>query len=201
MRLIDADVLLIDGRSGSGKTRLAERVVSACAAAGRPAQVLHVEALYPGWDGLAEGSEALAGALRSGAYRVYDWIAGEFDARERIAPRAPLVIEGCGAITAANLAAARHWAAGADVAGRGSADPLVRSVWLEVDAEVRKRRALARDGDVYTPHWDRWAAQEEALYARHRPWELADRTIAPALGPGPAPRPGPGLGPAPRERR
>ena len=169
---VNSDVLLIDGRSGSGKTHLAERVAAACAAARRPAQVLHVEALYPGWDGLAEGSEALAAALQNGSYRVYDWIAGKFDARERIAGRAPLLIEGCGAITAANLAAARDWGRRAT-----GGEPRVCSVWLHLDADVRKRRALARDGEVYAPHWDRWAAQEEELYARHRPWELADRTF------------------------
>ncbi|MEV8337186.1 hypothetical protein [Leucobacter sp. NPDC077196] len=169
----ECDVLLIDGRSGSGKTRLAERLEAEGAAAGRAMQVLHVEALYPGWDGLAEGSEALAAALHAGTYGVYDWVAAEFSERKRIEPRLPLVIEGCGAITVSNLAAAREWA------GRigGVVSPCVRSVWLEVESEVRKRRALARDGEVYAPHWDRWAAQEEALYARHRPWELADRTI------------------------
>ncbi|MEJ6488508.1 hypothetical protein PQI23_02085 [Leucobacter sp. USCH14] len=171
--LANCDVLLIDGRSGSGKTHLADRVAAACAAARRPAQVLHVEALYPGWDGLAEGSEALAAALQRGGYRVYDWIAESFGAHERIEGRAPLLIEGCGAITAANLTAARDWAR--RVTGDASR---VRSVWLQVDAEVRKRRALARDGEVYAPHWDRWAAQEDELYARHRPWELADGAFA-----------------------
>ncbi len=170
--LADCDVLLIDGRSGSGKTHLAEHMMQTFAALRRPAQVLHVEALYPGWDGLAAGSLALAAALRTSSYRAYDWIAAAFGARERIEPRVPLVIEGCGAITAENLAAAENWAAAA-----GAALPRVRSVWLEVEAVTRKRRALARDGEVYAPHWDRWAAQEEELYAWHRPWELADRTI------------------------
>lgn len=174
--LAECDVLFIDGRSGSGKTQLAERIALVSAAARRPAQVLHVEALYPGWDGLAEGSAALAAALRAGSYRVYDWITGEFGERERIAPRTPLVIEGCGAITVENLAAARDWAAAV------MTRPRVCSVWLEVDAVTRKRRALARDGAVYAPHWSRWAAQEAELYARHRPWELADRTITTSGG-------------------
>jgi cytidylate kinase len=45
-------------------------------------------------------------------------------------------------------------------------------VWLEAPATVRKERALARDGDTYAPHWDRWAAQEDAVYAG-RPCESA----------------------------
>lgn len=31
--------------------------------------------------------------------------------------------------------------------------------------EVRYERAMARDGDTFRPHWERWAAQEEALLA------------------------------------
>ena len=47
-----AAVLLIDGRSGSGKTELARAVV-----AGVPeAQLVRLDDLYPGWGGLEEGS-------------------------------------------------------------------------------------------------------------------------------------------------
>ena len=31
--------------------------------------------------------------------------------------------------------------------------------------EVRYERAMARDGDTFRPHWERWTAQEEALLA------------------------------------
>ena len=31
--------------------------------------------------------------------------------------------------------------------------------------EVRYERAMGRDGDTFRPHWERWAAQEEALLA------------------------------------
>jgi len=30
---------------------------------------------------------------------------------------------------------------------------------------VRYERAMARDGDTFRPHWERWAGQEEALLA------------------------------------
>lgn len=179
------DVLLIDGRSGSGKTSLAARIVRelrGSGGAGGPGswtgsepQLLRVEDLYPGWDGLAEGSRALAGALDRGRYRRYDWYAEAFAEEHRIAPRPPLVIEGCGAITAPNLAAARRWAEQAlpgPVAGG-----TVRSLWLECPSELRRSRALARDGASYEPHWERWAAQEQAHYARHEPWRLADEVL------------------------
>lgn len=176
------DVLLIDGRSGSGKTSLAARIVRELRGAGAAGadphdphhstaepQLLRVEDLYPGWDGLAEGSAALAAVLDEGRYHRYDWYAGTFAEEHRIALRPPLVIEGCGAITARNLAAARRWAVRA--AGEGA---VVRSLWLDCPDEVRRSRALARDGDSYAPHWDRWATQEDTLYAEHEPWRLAD---------------------------
>lgn len=179
----DADVLLIDGRSGSGKTRLAARVCDAWRAAGREPQLLRVEDLYPGWDGLAAGSRDVAAALAAEGYRRYDWVAGRFGERVRLARLLPLVIEGCGALTRENLAAARDWAsraAGAAPAGRtrtGVPEPVIRSVWLECPEPLRRARALARDGDAYAPHWERWAAQEDAHYAAVRPWELADEAV------------------------
>ena len=47
---------------------------------------------------------------------------------------------------------------------------------------VRRARALARDGAVYAPHWDRWAAQEDALLARERTSERADVELDTAAG-------------------
>ena len=43
-------VVLVDGRSGAGKTRLAAEL-----AAGLEAPVVELEFLYPGWDGLEAG--------------------------------------------------------------------------------------------------------------------------------------------------
>jgi uridine kinase len=44
----------LDGRSGSGKTWLADRLA-------RPldAPVIHLDDLYPGWDGLAQAADVL----------------------------------------------------------------------------------------------------------------------------------------------
>ena len=168
-RLADCDVLVVDGRSGSGKTSLAARLAGR---SGGDASVLHVEDLYPGWDGLADGSRAVARALAEGGYRRYDWALGRFAEWVPLPRRVPLVIEGCGALTAANLAAARAWAGRA--AGGGGR---VRGVWIACPEPVRRARALARDGETFRPHWDRWAAQEDAHFAEHRPWELADDVL------------------------
>ncbi len=50
-------------------------------------------------------------------------------------------------------------------------------VWLEAAAAVREKRALERDGAVFAPYWERWAAQEDAMLARERTPERADVVI------------------------
>lgn len=164
----DYDVLIIDGRSGSGKTSLAREAVAAARLAERDPQVLHVEDLYPGWDGLEAGSHAVPWALERRWYRRYDWVAGAFGERVAIAPELPLIIEGCGGLTAETLRAAQRFA------GPGAR---VRGLWLECPTPERRARALARDGEMYAPHWQRWADQEESLYARTRPWLIADLIV------------------------
>jgi energy-coupling factor transporter ATP-binding protein EcfA2 len=165
--LANATVILIDGRSGSGKTTLADELVQLLRSQGRGAEVLRVEDLYPGWDGLADGSRAVADVLAAGGYRRYDWELGAFAEWVSLETVPPLVIEGCGAVTRANLDAAAAWA---ERAGGG----IVRSVWIDAPAELRRSRALARDGEMYAPHWKRWAAQEEAFFAYTRPEMLVN---------------------------
>lgn len=160
-------LVLIDGRSGSGKTTLARDIARQLTAAAEvPAQLLHMDELYPGWDGLACGSRALAEVLSSGSYTPYDWPRAAFaDAPVALDPARPLIVEGCGAITAANLAAAARWV--------GTRERVL-AIYLVCDEDQRKRRALARDGDSFTPYWKMWAEQELAQEREHRPRELAD---------------------------
>ncbi|MCU1542966.1 MAG: putative ATP-binding protein [Microbacteriaceae bacterium] len=151
-------MLLIDGRSGSGKTELARAIV-----AGAPdAQLLQLDEVYPGWGGLEEGSryvrEHVLAADRP-RWQRWDWLAGERAEWHEIDPGRPLVIEGCGALSRANRANATY------------------GIWVSVDAGLRKRRALARDGETYAPYWDEWAAQEEHFLIRENPAALADAVV------------------------
>lgn len=174
-------VVIIDGRSGSGKTTLAVGFAERLSTPGQPAQTLHLDSLYPGWDGLAAGSAAVARVLEQQWYQPYDWAEGAFfDSRITLDPSRALVIEGCGALTLANLESARQWSRDAEVsrvdtvpAGAVRANG-VHSVWIECDEALRRTRALDRDGDMFAPHWDRWAVQEQAQFSLHRPWMLAD---------------------------
>lgn len=150
-----AERILIDGRSGSGKSELA----AALADLWPRAQLVRLDDLYPGWDGLDAGSAAVPELLRTGRWRGWDWSADAPGVRAVVDLRAPLIVEGVGALSRASR-------------------PLASlAIWIELDEPTRRRRALARDGERYAPHWDRWAAQEEAFLARERPRELADHVL------------------------
>ena len=133
-------VVTIDGYSGSGKSTLA----AALARLVNGWQVLHLDDWYPGWDGLEAGADIarrIAADLRGGrasSYEAWDWENGATGATIPV-PLAPTIIEGCGAIEAE-----------ADLA-----------IWIaDPGEEERRHRALARDGQTYAPHWQRWARQD-----------------------------------------
>lgn len=154
-------LVLVDGRSGAGKTQwaseLAERSNSA---------LLSLDDLYPGWDGLDAGSwQAYQRGIapwaqgRTARLRTWDWSRGKWGALRDIGPEQSLIVEGCGALS------------------RFSAPHATARYWLEADDEVRKQRALERDGDTFRPHWLRWALQEDRFYRLHRSRDLADSII------------------------
>ena len=51
-------------------------------------------------------------------------------------------------------------------------------VWLEAPLEERMRRGLARDGEAFRPHWERWAAQEAELFTRDGTREKAHLVLS-----------------------
>jgi len=138
-------VIAIDGRSGSGKTFLADRLAEACGA-----QIIRLEDLYGGWDGLGAGVDRVGDALNSLASGTepvsvphFDWQTQQWDQPWSLAPSQLLIIEGCGA-GASELA---QWTS--------------LLIWVESDAETRKDRAQARpDWPEFADHWAGWALQE-----------------------------------------
>lgn len=158
-------VVLIDGRSGAGKTSLSRRLAAEWPIAGR-VQLIALDSLYPGWDGLDDGVErALEGILRPhargliGTWSRWDWDRGETAESHAVDPALGVIVEGSGILTSATA---------------GLAD--VR-IWVESADSRRKDRALARDGETYRPHWDRWARQELRHIERDDPRSLATRVI------------------------
>ena len=146
-------IIGIDGRSGSGKTQLSDMLNFSFTAEHFAVRVLHLDSIYPGWDGLEEGTKTwqkISQNLRNGKpanYREWDWHADTPGPKHTIGPTQETVIicEGVGAIV-------------------GTCN--VRIV-VKAPDELRYRRAIDRDGEMYRPHWEHWAAQEEALFAAY----------------------------------
>lgn len=158
-------VVLIDGRSGAGKTTLTALLARQWPLAS-PAQVLALDSVYPGWDGMDAGVAHILDAVltpraegRDGWWRGWDWARDEPAGQHRIAADRPLLIEGSGLLTPATARCA-------DL-----------TVWVESPYAARRERALDRDGETYRPHWERWAAQEDRHIARDRPAEWAMRVV------------------------
>ncbi|MGB3909402.1 MAG: ATP-binding protein [Pseudolysinimonas sp.] len=146
-------VVLIDGHSGSGKTTLATQLAERL-----EALQISLDDMYPGWGGLEVGSAMVRGVLdpTEPGYRRWDWNTNQPAGWRTISTDRDLVIEGSGAMSRANRALATF------------------GIWVRLDQQERKRRALARDGPTIHQNWDRWTAQEQAFFARERPDTLAD---------------------------
>lgn len=155
-------VIAIDGPSGSGKTTLAAGV---CATLDAPAA--HMDLIFPGWDGLRDAVGLLTSQVleplsrgETAAHRVWDWERGEWGAVRAIPDSDVVVVEGCGASV---MPAGRYAAV---------------AVWVEAPPDVRMARGLERDGETFRPHWQRWAAQEQALFAADGTKARADIVIS-----------------------
>ena len=145
-------IILIDGRSGSGKTELATELAPRLAA-----ELVRLDDMYPGWEGLEAASESVrTDILDANRWRRWDWSSGRPAEWHELDPARALVVEGSGALSRANRQLA------------------TLGVWVSLDETTRKARAMARDGAMYEPHWADWAAQEQRFIDRERPDSLAD---------------------------
>ncbi len=151
-------VVLVDGRSGAGKTVLAELLAPRL-----DAQLVSLDELYPGWDGLEAGSAAVRETVlraRAPGWTRWDWADARPAEWHPVDPGRAIVVEGCGALSRANRALATF------------------GVWVELDAEERRRRSSDRDNGRFDRYWQPWAAQEDAFIAREHPRRLADRVMS-----------------------
>jgi uridine kinase len=172
-RLGAVRVVAVDGPAGSGKTTFAGRLATALQdqlveepRVGRVC-VVHMDDLYAGWEGLdAEVHDRLAAQVlaplaagQPGRYQRYDWHAGRFGDWVDVPVPAVLIVEGVGSAA-------------------GSVDrSLVLRVWVEVPAELRMRRGVARDGEALRGEWERWAVREQRHFAADGTRERADLMV------------------------
>ncbi len=159
-------VVGVDGRSGTGKTSLAEQLAHALSGDDAPVPVVHLDDLYPGWDGLAAAVPALvAGVLEplsrgeDARWRRWDWAADAPGRWAEVAWAPTVVVEGVGATAAP------------------CRPHLSATIWLEAPDDVRYARAIGRDGEGFAREWDRWAAQEVGYLDADRPAEHADVVV------------------------
>jgi uridine kinase len=139
----------VDGHSGSGKTWLASELATPLGA-----PVIHMDDLYPGWEGLAKAADVLTewvieplSKQEPARWRRFDWDTMSYADWHTTEGADVVVLEGCGSIRSAlaSVYAAR--------------------VWVEAPAAARRQRLRARpDWAAYEPHARRWAELEEQLY-------------------------------------
>lgn len=153
MRSADPHIILIDGKSGSGKTRLATIMSAATGAT-----VVHLDDVYPGWNGLVAGRDQVIDKVlvplsqgRSGGYVSWDWATDQPGRLVLVEPANVVIVEGCGISTAAS---------------RAVADTVL---WVDCPDAVRVERLRARDGDRFSGQLAGWEAQVAAHISDNRP--------------------------------
>lgn len=161
---LNTPIILIDGRACSGKSTLAKELQNSLFLEGESLpRVIHMDDLYLGWDGLAEGVDYLKRVILSplltrgtANWQEYDWELGKRNSWREFSGGTPLIIEGCGAINQYTASIAQL------------------SVWLEVPEEIRRARWVERDGNRFEDYYDMWSAQELDFIAQEHPEQLAN---------------------------
>lgn len=151
-------VIAIDGPSGAGKTKFARELAPLLGA-----QILHLDDIYRGWHGLPDAPpvvvrDVLEPIARGEAGRTprWEWGADQLGSDIVIEPHGFLILDGC-----------------------GSGSRIIRAslsylIWLDAPVDVRRARAMARDGEIYEKWWDVWAAQEAELFTAEQTAAAAD---------------------------
>lgn len=132
----------------------------------RSVSIVHLEDLYPGWDGLAEGIKRCAayvlGPLLIGqdaAWRAWNWEAGQEGEERLTSPTDVVILQGTGS-------------------GSAELRPHCHAVvWVEVPREHDRRHTAKATGDARALHWKHWTAQEDAWLAVDNVASAADVTI------------------------
>ena len=160
----------VDGKGASGKTTLAERLAAAMRAAdlGQPGgvSVVHVDDFarpdLRGWDRDRFIAQVLE-PLRRGEpahYQRWDFEANSGAEWLGVPPGGVVIVEG---VSATDVRVGVPW----DL-----------TLWVEVAADERLRRALLRDGEAMRERWlTDWIPSEDAYEADQRPQQRVDLIV------------------------
>ena len=173
-------LVLVDGRSGGGKTTTATRIAALLEAA-----VVHTDDVAWHLHPTQWADELIAGVIEPWSkgehvsFRPPGWIAKDRPGSIEVEPSDVLVIEGVGA--------GRHDLA--ELAGVIEPGVGVFAVWVQSDLDEARRRGVARDvvQEGRTPEeaeafWDAWALDEDPFLAAERPWARAGLVVCGTCG-------------------
>ena len=166
-------IVLIDGRAGSGKSTFAMLLQDQVFQETKQSpKVIHMDDLYPGWQGLAQGSlylvEHILKPLKlsgKAQWQRWDWANEkrggpdpgngwkQFDGENMI------IVEGCGSVTAQ------------------SAELSDLTIWIEAERQTRKQRFEARDRGVFSNFWASWSSQEDEFFQDQHSEQLCQLTV------------------------
>jgi uridine kinase len=166
-------IVLIDGRAASGKSQFAKDLAEAFFQVDRQAaRTIHMDDLYPGWNGLAEGSVYLLTNIllplansRSANWQVWNWRKNHRGAEEpgngrrEFSGGTLLIVEGCGSIS------------------RLSFEHSDFQVWIDADDKERKERFSLRDQGKFDEFFGIWSAQEDEYYEKEKSKQLAQLIV------------------------
>jgi uridine kinase len=166
-------IVLIDGRAASGKSQFAKDLAEAFFQVDRQAaRTIHMDDLYPGWNGLAEGSVYLLtnillplASSRSANWQVWNWRKNHRGAEEpgngrrEFSGGTLLIVEGCGSIS------------------RLSYEHSDFQVWIDADNKERKERFSLRDQGKFDEFFGIWSAQEDEYYEKEKSKQLAQLIV------------------------
>jgi hypothetical protein len=170
-RLGPVRLVAVDGPAGAGKTTFAGSLAAALRTFGAEVVEIHTDDLLDGWSDMLTfwprfDRDVLEKLRRGqpGGYRRYDWHAARFAEPVPVPVPHALVLEG---VTSARAVIRPE---------------LTLSAFVTAPRELRRARALARDGEVLRPHLLRWFADEEAHFAADRTAECVDLLVDGAPG-------------------
>jgi energy-coupling factor transporter ATP-binding protein EcfA2 len=166
-------VVLIDGRAGSGKSTFARLLQDQVFQETKQSpKVIHMDDLYPGWEGLAQGSlylvENILKPLRiagKAQWQRWDWANDNRGGQDpgngwrEFGGENMLIIEGCGSVTTQ------------------SAELANLTIWIEAERQMRKERFEARDRGVFSNFWNSWSAQEDEFFQEQRSEQLCELKV------------------------